>query len=79
MRTKGDPFEGGDWGEENRTNEAGESGSEAAMSGGKLMPDARIKVAREMRREEENKGWASGAMYETPLRWRARADALAGH
>ena len=72
------PLGGGAGGEEGKTMETGEPGMEGTMSGGKLTPVDLIKAARETRREGEDQRGASGAMDETPWRWRARAGALAG-
>ena len=48
------------------------------MSGGKAVPVALMKAANEMRREDEDQRGASWSTEETPWRWRARAEALAG-
>ena len=48
------------------------------MSGGKAVPVALMKAANEMRREGEDQRGASWSTEETPWRWRARAETLAG-
>ena len=48
------------------------------MSGGKAVPVAFMKDASERRREDEDHRGASWSTEETPCRWRARAEALAG-
>ena len=48
------------------------------MSGGKAVPVAFMKAASERRREDEDQRGASWSTEETPWRWRARAEALAG-
>ena len=66
-------------GEDGKTIETGEEGGEAgSMSGGKAVPVALMKAANERRREDEDKMGASRPTEETPWRWRARAEALAG-
>ena len=69
----------GPTGEDGKTIEMGEEGGEeGSMSGGKAVPVALMEAANERRREEEDQRGASGATEETPWRWRARAEALAG-
>ena len=68
----------GTTGEDGRTIETGEEGGEESMSGGKTVPVALIQAASERRMEDENQRGASWSSEETPWRWRARAEALAG-
>ena len=66
-------------GEDGNTIETGEEGGEeGSMSGGKAVPVALMKAASERTREDEDQREASGPTEETPWRWRARAEALAG-
>ena len=65
-------------GEDGKTIETGEEGGEESMSGGKAVPVALMKAASERRREDEDQRGASGPTEETPWRWQARAEALAG-
>ena len=48
------------------------------MSGGKAVPVAFMKAASERRRENEDYREASWSTEETPWRWRAHAEAMAG-
>ena len=48
------------------------------MSGGKVVPVAYMKAARERRREDEDQIGESWSTKEKPWRWRTRAEALAG-
>ena len=68
----------GPTGEDGKTIETGEEGGDETMSGGKAVPVALMKAASERRREDENQRGASWSTEETPWRWRARAEALAG-
>ena len=68
----------GPTGEEGNTIETGEEGGSESISGGKAVPVALMKAASERRREDEDQRGASGPTEETPWRWRARAEALAG-
>ena len=69
----------GPTGEDGKTIETGEEGGEeGSMSGGKVVPVALMKAANERRREDKDQRGASGPTEETPWRWRARAEALAG-
>ena len=68
----------GPTGEDGRTIETGEQGWEEGISGGKAVPVALMKAASFMRREDEDQRGASYSTEETPWRWRARAEALAG-
>ena len=65
-------------GEDGKTIETGGKGGEESMSGGKGVPVALMKSASERRREDEDQRGASWSTAETPWRWRARAEALAG-
>ena len=65
-------------GEDGKTIETGEEGEEASMSAGKAVLVALIKAANERRREDKNQRRASWSTEETPWRWRARGEALAG-
>ena len=65
-------------GEDGKTIETGEEGGEESISGGKAVPVALMKAASERRREDEDQRGASWSTEETPWRWRARAEALAG-
>ena len=65
-------------GEKGKTIEMGEKEGVESISGGKVVPVALMKIARERRRKGENQRWASWSTEETPWRWQARADALAG-
>ena len=64
-------------GKDGRTIEMGEEGEES-MAGGKAVPVAFIKAASDKRREDEDYRVASWSTEETPWRWQARAEALAG-
>ena len=69
----------GPTGEDGKTIETGEKGGAESMSSGKAVPVAMMmKAASEMRREDKDKRGACGPTEETPWRWRARAEALAG-
>ena len=69
----------GPTGEDGKTIETGkEGGEEGSMSGGTVVPVPLMKAASERRREDEDQRGASGPTEETPWRWRARAQALAG-
>ena len=69
----------GPTGEDRRTIETEqEGGEEGSISGGKAVLVALMKAANERRREDEDQRGASGPTEETPWRWRARAEALAG-
>ena len=69
----------GPTGEDGKTIETGEEGvEEGSMSGGKAVPVALMKATSERRREDEDQRGASRATEETPWRWRAHAEALAG-
>ena len=68
----------GPTGEDGRTIEMGEEGEES-MSGGKAVQVAFMKSASERRREVEDHRGVSWSTEEMPWRWRARAEALAGH
>ena len=68
----------GPTGEDGKTVETGEAGGSENISGGKAVPVALMKAASERRREDEDQRGASGPTEETPWRWRARAEALAG-
>ena len=68
----------GPTGEDGKTTETGEEGGDENMSGEKAVPVALIKAASERRREDEDQRGASRPTEETPWRWRARAEALAG-
>ena len=48
------------------------------MSGGKVVPVAFMKAARDSRREDEDQRGASWSTEETPWRWRARAEEPVG-
>ena len=65
-------------GENGKTIETGEEGGEETMSGGKAVLEALMKATSERRREDEDQRGASWSTEETPWRWRARAEALAG-
>ena len=65
-------------GEDRKTIEMGEVAGEASMSGGKPVPVAFIQSASERRRKDEEQRRAYWSTEETPWRWRARAEALAG-
>ena len=67
----------GPTGEEERTIETGEEGEES-ISGGKAVPLAFMKAASERRRADEDQRGAPWSTEETPWRWRARCEALAG-
>ena len=69
----------GPTGENGKTIETGEEGGEeGSMSGGKAVPVALLKAANKRRREVEDQRAASWPTEETPWRWRAHAEALAG-
>ena len=68
----------GPTGEDGKTIETGEEEGAESMSGGKAMPVALMKAASERRWEDEDQRGASLSTEETPWRWRARAEALAG-
>ena len=68
----------GPTGEDGKTIETGEERGEKSMSGGKAVPMALMKAASERRREDEDQREASWSTEETPWRWRARAETLAG-
>ena len=69
----------GPTGEDGNTIKTGEEGGEeGSMSGGKAVPVALLKAANQRRREDEYQRGASAPTEETPWRWRARAEALAG-
>ena len=65
-------------GEDGRTIETGEQGWEEGISGGKAVPVAQMKAASPRSREDEYQTGASWPTEETPWRWRARGEALAG-
>ena len=65
-------------GEKGKTIETEEGGKEEGMSSGKAVPLAFMKAASERRREVEEQRGALWSTEETPWRWRARAEALAG-
>ena len=64
--------------EDGITIKTGEEGGEESMSGWKAVLGAFMKAASERRREDEDQRGASWSTEETPWRWRARAEALAG-
>ena len=64
--------------EDGKTIETEEEGGEESMSGGKTVPVAFMKAASERRREDEDKRVASWSTEETPWRWQAHAEVLAG-
>ena len=64
--------------EDGKTIETGEEGGDESMSGAKVVPVALMKAASERRREDEDQRGASWSTEETPWRWRARAEGLAG-
>ena len=68
----------GPTGGDGKTIETGEEGGSESISGGKAVPVALMKAASERRREDEDQRGASWSNEETPWRWRARAEALAG-
>ena len=68
----------GPTGEDGKTIETEEEGGSGSISGGKAVPVALMKAASERRREDEDQRGASWPTEETPWRWRARAEALAG-
>ena len=68
----------GPTGQDGKTIEMGEERGDESMSGGKAVPVALMKAASERRREDEDQRGASWSTEETPWRWRARAEALAG-
>ena len=65
-------------GEDGKTIETGEARGKESMSGGKAVPVAFMKAASERRREVEDQRGASWSTEETPWRWQAHAEALAG-
>ena len=69
---------GGPTGEDVKTIKRGEQRREEGMSGGKGVPVALRKAASARTSEEEDERGASWSVEESPLRWRARAEALAG-
>ena len=68
----------GPTGEDGKTIETGEEGGDESMSGGKAVPVALMKAASERRREDEDERGVPWSTDETPWRWRAHAEALAG-
>ena len=68
----------GPTGEDGKTIETGEEGGDESMSGGKAVPVALINATSKRRRENENQRRASWSTEETPWRWQAHAEALAG-
>ena len=68
----------GPTGEDGRTIEAGEEEGEGSMFRGKAVLMAFIKAASERRRQDEDQRGAYWSTEETPWRWQARAEALAG-
>ena len=68
----------GPTGEDGKTIETGEEGGDESIYGGKAVPVALMKAASERTRGDEVPRGASWSTNETPWRWPAGAEALAG-
>ena len=69
---------GGPPGANRKSIEIDEQGWEYCMSGGKAVPVALMKASSPRSRKDEDQRAASWSTEETPWRWRARPEALAG-